>query len=529
MLKFAENLADIFSSFRQSVPEDFIADRHQTRNRLVYPEMKAQLRSSSTGTARKIWVGANVNGFILDLDSTIPNYVFALIDVYRQGKERVERLSANVPRTSTTAKPSLEKHYTAIPTSNMVANLTFLSGKVRLYSGNASSLFKSKSLTLNALLELSDEQVLGLGAEVFNLPMVSVWAEYRATPASQKRIQVDDHPSIVIFKSTVHPSQNTLRPTLLPFFNELINHVETRMRKVSSRSRPVVSTPLSSSIPLPLKEGKMGSASSMHICFSLRIDRSKLELTCQPDVNVVAGLYWESGGFVVNVSPGAQNLSFSGSISGLTVGLKHGFLSEDCVNLDARNLGFSVNCTKTESHTGNGVSSISVVLDTELLGGVRFSRLQDVLCFKAVWLDRIPIFNTPSPLETRTALGPTIDDQARGSLSTVILLRIRRIKLHVDLGQSISTVDLELQQAVLRTKLTGNFNEVFIFIGDLSVIASGNLSGRARVPSFVFQTIRRSEGGSDSSGRSRMLELRLTSGELVAVLESDHQQLLHYW
>ena len=524
------NLTDIFFSFRQSVPEDFIADRHQTRNRLVYPEMKAQLRSSSTGTARKIWVGANVDGFILDLDSTIPNYVFALFDVYRQGKERVERLSANVPRPSTTAKPSLEKHYMAIPTSNIVFNLTFLSGKVRLYSGNASSLFKSKTLALHTLLELSDEQILGLGAEVFNLPMVSVWAEYRATPASQKRIQAADHdPSIVILKSTVHSSQNTLRPTLLPFFNELINHVETRMRNVSSRSLPVVLTPLSSSVPLP-KEEKMESASSMQICFSLRIDRSKLELTCQPDVNVVAGLYWENGGFVLNISPGAQNLSFSGSVSGLTVGLKHGFLSEDCVSLDARNLGFSVYCTKTESDTGIGVSSISVVLDTELLGGVRFSRLQDVLCFKAVWLDRIPIFNSHSPIETSNALRPTVDDQARGGLSTVILLRIRRIKLHINLGQSISTIDLELQQAVLRTKLTGDFNEVFIFVGDLSVVASGNLSGRARVPSCVFQTIRRSEGGlSDDSGRSRMLELRLTSGELAAALESDHQQLLYYW
>ena len=494
--------------------------------------MNAQLRSSSTGTARKIWVGANVNGFILDLDSTISNYVFALIDVYREGKDRVERLSANVPRMSTTATPSLEKHYTAIPTSNIVANLTFLSGKVRLYSGNASSLFKSQSLTLNTLLELSDEQVLGLGAEVFNLPMVSVWAEYRATPASQKRLQVADHdPSIVIFKSTVHSSQNTLRPTLLPFLSELINHVETRMRKVSSRSRPVVSTPLSSSIPLPLKEEKMESTTSMQICFSLRIDRSKLELTCQPDVNVVAGLYWESGGFVVNVSPGAQNLSFSGNISGLTVGLKHGFLSEDCVKLDARNLGFSVNCTKTESNTGIGVSSISIVLDTELLGRVRFSRLQDVLCFKAVWLDRIPIFNSRSPLETTNTLRPTIDDQVGGGqVSTVILLRIRHTKLHVDLGQSISTIDLELQQAVLRTKLTGDFNEVFIFVGDLLVVASGNLSGRARVPSCVFQTIRRSDGGlSDDSGRSRMLELRLTSGALAAVLESDHQQLLQYW
>ncbi|KAF8161147.1 hypothetical protein B0H34DRAFT_654233 [Crassisporium funariophilum] len=529
--------------FRQSSPQDFAAEKHQTRNRLVYPEMKAQLKSSSSGTSRKFWIGANVSGFVLDLDSNIPNYVFSLIDVYRQGKERVERLSANVPRTPLTAipvmetvKPSLEKHYTAIPTSNVFANLTFLSGKVRLYSGPAGNVYKTRTLASSTFLEPSDEQVLDLGAEVFNLPELSVWAEYRATPASQKLNKTNERkPSILMFKSTVHSSKNTLTPTLLPFLTELVNHVETRMRKVSSRLLPPPSISLSipASGSLPQREDAEQSVSSMQICFSLRIDRSTLELTCQPDVNVVAGLHWESGGFVVNVSPGARKVSFSGSVGGLTVGLKHGFLSEDCVKLNARNLGFSVTFNKTETGSSDTINSVSVVLDTEFLGAVRFSRLQDILCFKAVWLDRIPIFNNSSPVETKTPLQPTFQSpvsvQSKQGFSTVVLVRIRRIKLDVDLGQSITSINLELQQSVFRTKLTQDVKEVYLFVKDVSVTAKGNISGHAQVPSCVFQTIRRSEGGlSDDSGRSRMLELRLTSGALVAVLESDLQKLLYY-
>ncbi|PPQ67263.1 hypothetical protein CVT25_005847 [Psilocybe cyanescens] len=528
---------------RQSVPDDFSAESHHTRNHLLYPKMTAQLRSTRTGTSTNIWIDADVSGFILDIDSTIPKFIFSLIDVYRQGKERVERLSANVPRTplpstplTAESKPPSEKNNRTIPTSNISASLIFNSGKVRLYSGSASNLFKTKAMSTFHPLELSDEQISELGAEIFKLPIVSVWAEYRATPVSQKLVKGSEpEPSVLVFNSTVHSSNNTLRPILLPFLTELVNHIESRMRKVSvCTSRPPSALlPLSSSNDsLSRIEEDEGSISSLQICFSLRIDKSKLELTCQPDVNVVAGLHWESGGFVINMAPGARKVSFFGSVGGLNVGLKHGFLSEDCVKLDARDLAFSASLQRLGSGFGH---SISVVLDTEFLGGVRFSRLQDILCFKAVWLDRIPLFNqAPLEIKTPTSLRPTIEtadysSSPQGRMSTMVLVRIRKIKLEVDLGQSISKIGLELADSVLRMNLTDDLNEVFLFIGDVSMNAQGNLSGRARVSSCVFQTIRRTESGLwDDHGRGKMLELKLTSGPLVVSLESDHQQLLHY-
>ncbi|TFK44762.1 hypothetical protein BDQ12DRAFT_730786 [Crucibulum laeve] len=545
-----QNFSFIFTSrFRQSVSSDFAAENHQTRNRLVYPEMTAQLRTSKSANSRQIWLGANVSGFILDLDSTIPDYVFSLVDVYRQGKDRVERLSSSVPRTPSSATPSvesakkpMEKYYTAIPTSNVFGSLTFSSGKVRVYSGSATTLFRSRSVS-NSVQELSDEQVLSLGAEVFNLPVVSVWAEYRATPASQKHtIGNEQEPSILMFKSTVHSSQNTLRPKLLPFVTELVSHVEARMRKISSQTSRPPSLAVSHvpSVVTSRRDENVDAVSSMRISFSLRIDQSKLELTCQPDVNVIAGLHWDSGGFIVNVSPGARKVSFTGSVAGLRIGLKHGFLSEDCVRLDARNLSFSVSFAKVESNDGIALSSISVVLDTEFHGAVRFSRLQDILCFKAVWLDRIPIFNaqsfpepkTPGKLSISTPTESQLPHTGKQGLSTVILVRIRQITLDVDLGQSISAITLDLKQAVMRTKLTEASNELSIQVGEVEILARGNLSGHARVPNCVFQTIRRKDTDSlytlYSSGECRMLELRLTSGALVVSLESDHQEILHY-
>jgi hypothetical protein len=496
--------------------------------------MKAQLRSTHSRSLRNVWVKATVSGFILDLDSSIPSYVFSLIDVYHQGKDRMEKFAATVPRTPSTLESSIEKdlslenRYTALPTSNVLASLIFLSGKVRVYSGSASNLYRKRSFS-NTQHEPSDEQVMEIGAEVFNLPGVSVWTEYRSAPASQTTSVREAEPSTLMFKSTVHSSQNTLRPTLLPFLTELVSHVETRLRKASLRtSRPILlgTSHLPASSPASAHES-FESVSTVRISFSLRIDQSKLELTCQPDVNVLAGLHWDSGGFVVNISPGARDVSFTGSVGGLTLGLKHGFLSEDCVKLDARNLAFSVTFSKTS------VSSLSLILDTEFLGVVRFSRLQDILCFKAVWLDRIPIFHNQSELSSkglRTPMSPS--PQARPSkppFSTIVLVRIRQIKLDIDLGQSISAVTLDLTDAVMRTKLTEVRSEVSIFVTEFATAARGNIAGHAHVANCVFQTIRNAESNASSTdGHNRMLELRMTSGPLTVALESDHQKLLDY-
>ncbi|TFK25683.1 hypothetical protein FA15DRAFT_334222 [Coprinopsis marcescibilis] len=530
--------------FRQSSPEDFSSDRHHARNCLVYPEMKAQLRSSTTASARKIWINAVVDGFILDLDSTIPDYVFSLIDVYRKGRERVERLSGTIPKTpsTVTATPKpYDKHYTDIPTSNIFASLRFSSGKVRAYSGSAIRQFRSRTLSLStASQDLTDEQVLDLGAEVFNLPTVSVWAEYRATPASHKlssdRDAEHQEPSLLMFKSTVHSSQNVLRPKLLPFLTEVINRVETRMRRISSIS-PQPSGPETPTLlenPSFSKPAASDAMSRLQLSFSLRIDRSRLELTCQPDVNVVAALNWESGGFMFNVSPGARQITLSGAVGGLAIGLKHGFLSEECVNLDARNLTFSIAFNKTEDGFGRTFNTVSAVLDTEFLGGVKFSRLQDILCFKAVWLDRIPVWNAYSPTDVKNSSKPMVipsspQINAGQDISTVILVRIRHIKLSVDLGQSISVTVLDLKNAVLRSKLTDTVQELSVSVEDVLISASGNLSGLIHVDDCMFRTTRRSERYLlRNEEETQALVLKMTSGPLIAILESDHQRLLHY-
>ncbi|KAI0743929.1 hypothetical protein C8Q80DRAFT_1355680 [Daedaleopsis nitida] len=544
------------SRFRQGNAADFSAENHRTRNRLVYPEMTAHVRSERIADSRRVCIGAQVSGFVLDVDSTIPDFVSSLLDVYRRGKDRVERLASSAPRSSlSTEAPPLvepiqaENHYGALPTSNILASLTFASGKVRMHSKESSSHQVRRPIS-TLLYGRGDDTN---GAEEFNLPEVSVWGEFRATPALQKLASTGKaaEPSTLVFKSTIHSSQNTLRPTLLPFLTELMAKIEDHMRTPNWRGpqsspgpRPHGLLPPIVPISIPAATAEEPPArsvdpvSSMKISFSLRIDQSKLLLTCRPDANVIGGLHWDSGGFMINIAPGARRVSFTGTVGGLTVSLKHGFLSEDCVKLDARNLNFTIGFAKLQPKDGYTMSSVSVVLDTQFAGGIRFSRLQDVLCFKAVWLDRIPAFSggsnltpTERPSSNTSALptpNPATTTNSKQELTTAVLIRLRRVELDVDLGQSISTIKLTMDNTLVRTKITETLSELSLAIGHFSIVASGNLAGYADMPDFQFQTVRRNNSHEAKEAGGRMLDLSMTSGIFTVKLDSEYHELIQY-
>ncbi|OJA20857.1 hypothetical protein AZE42_02968 [Rhizopogon vesiculosus] len=518
-------------SFRQSSSEDFAADKHRSRNRLLYPHMTARLRSDTSLLSRHIWFSGDVSGFILDLDSSIPDYIFSLIDVYRQGRERMTRIAASLPRATASNADivrdgdSPQSGQQNGPASNIFAKLVFQSGEVHVHSDAKCTQIPPLAHQLSGSQARPEQETL-------TLPVISAWVEYRASG-----IRVTG-PAALIFKSTIHSSRNTLRPSLLPFITEIVDYVQLRLRKTSREDTlQIVPSPaedLSSSLTSNRLENLSEASSSLQISFSLRIDKSNLELTCQPDANVIAALRWESGGFLLNISPGAHNVTLTGSVDGLTIGLKHGFLSDDCVNIAARNLAFSLAFTKIEDRIGNIDSKVSLVVDTDISGGVRFSRLQDVLCFKAVWLDRIPLFvaeqttsdkTRPSTASSSFVITPVVKQE----VTTALIIRIRQVHLEVDLGQSISSVTLDLQNALTRMCFSEMSTEVSLSVAAVSILAKGNVAGHINVPNCVFQTIRRNEDAlSGDSRTARMLELSMTSGPLSAELESDHQRLLIY-
>ena len=152
---------------------------------MLYPDMTAQIRNELSGSSRRLRIQANVCGFILDLDSSIADHVFSLVDVYRQGKERLDRLAANNPRPSASvlAKPKVDVPGTAesgLPTFNIHLHLVFLSGKLQMHSESVRSPGRS---TVHEAYDLRSPSQ----PEIFSLPVLTVWGEYRASTSSTRK------------------------------------------------------------------------------------------------------------------------------------------------------------------------------------------------------------------------------------------------------------------------------------------------------------------------------------------------------
>ena len=497
--------------------------------------MKIRLRSDASQRKRRVCVTGNVGGFVLDLDSSISLYVFSLIDVYRQGRERMQRLASRgtnfqEPESSNTLSPT-DDHLNDIPSLDLFAALVFDSGQIRMRSSS------QQPPMSDTFPGCEDHYESTTDIQTIKLPVLSAWIEYRVSVGIPGVLR-STRPAVLIFKSKIHSSQNTLNPSLLPFITQLADEVQARLRKrTSGQDTRAYGVPECNrdDYPRSIPSARLANhaaTSSLQINLSLRIDKSTLELTCQPDVNVVAALRWDSGGFVVSISPGTHGVAFTGSVDGLTVGLKHGFLSEDCINLTARNLAFSLAFSRLEGG-GNLNSSISLLVSTDITGGIRFSRLQDILCFKAVWLDRIPFITTQNfRVEELDNVTPPLQLHDSGSTQeyiTAIVVYIRRTDVTVDLGQSICAVTLNLNELLVRTRISDSSSAVSLSVGDVSIAARGNISGYIVVPNCIFQTVRRSEDVlTQDSCTARLLELTMTSGALEAEVDSEQQRLLTY-
>jgi len=511
-------------SFDQRRQEHFSSASHARSNRMLYPEMSADIRSDTSATSREVMIRAAVSGFELDISSSLPGYIFALIDVYRDGKEEFERFLPSGPIDPAESQShGIEPDYSAIPTSEITASLEFQSGRVQFHMND--SIDETRYPTTASLdPTFPDPLPSAIDSDVFRLPNVSVWLQYHATPALYKvsRTSTDAPASRLTFNAIIHSSQNTIRPSLLPFVSEVTRHVETRLADDSTSSPPPPRPSITSS-PVMGRESSPAPMGSMEMIFTLRIDQSNLDFTCLPDVNVNAGLHWKSGGFVIRVAPDAREISAVGSIEGISMSLRHGYLVDDCVNASARGLAFAVTYSQL-SEDGRIVNAVSAVIDTEIIGSVRFGRLQDILCFGAVWLDRIPVFEgTKSSAPSSPVLAP-VAGQASRAFITSVLIQVESLQLDVDLGQAITKLILDLRPIILRSRLTDEFVEISVISQLVKLDAVRAISGHIALPNLSFETIRRR--GSGKGIQRTLLELSIKTGHLNASINYEGKRIL---
>lgn len=286
------------------------------------------MRSLSCPELRQISVEAEVSEFQLALDSTLPNYVYPLIDVFEQGKTRLQRLAKET---------NLEQYY-GQGTQVVVEHAPSLSKKKGLEVQTAFE-FKAGHVSL---FSYEEAEVLRAGpygiptpgrprdAEVFVLPTVSIWSGYHdraPTPSSSPLPDLDAPPGpALLINTSIHSTENSLSPDVLPFFEQISKTADKRSPKPVSPEITVSPLPSATETalvqhPPPPAPSQIDTASTikrMQISISLQLYTSKLQvLTSREDLTEVT-VAWKSGGFLFNIEPGFETFSMVGTVGGVT-------------------------------------------------------------------------------------------------------------------------------------------------------------------------------------------------------------------
>ncbi|GAA6038491.1 hypothetical protein JCM8097_004593 [Rhodosporidiobolus ruineniae] len=537
------------ANFDQGRKEDFDGDTHRFLNRILLPEMKCTVRSPSN---EPTLLHSKVSGLEVDLEPSVVSYAFALVDVYRLSHERFGKFALE-----TAPGAADEPAGSAAPSSTpsaVKATFEFASGAIRMHSPSSKDEQKGapplsaststprpkahrrgKSLGDFASLRRSPGKTPPERApDTFRLPALSMWAEYQEDGDEQDHSRL--HVDVVI-----HKSNNTLYPTLLPFISAVARQVKERalqqptpapLSSADDRARSPETAVTAAATPPPAP-----TFGRLQLSISLRIDQSRLEISCLPSAEVTARLTWESGGFLLNTSPGAKGVDFALSVDGVAAGLRHSFSPEDCLLAEAKGLAASVSFSAVDDSAGTSDRVLSVVVNLpDVAGEMNFRHLQDWLCLKAVWLDRIDLGppDTPSPPSEALARRPKespLAVTAPSRLTTIVRAEISTVRFMSDLGPAIGRVTLVAQHLAARLRwVPSDSREFSLGVEGIEVSGQGRAGGGLQVGRIWFATRLRDDQRVFNVDRAEdpqdLLHIELKLGKVDAAIEYEFHRIL---
>ncbi|KAK4686556.1 protein CSF1, partial [Tremellales sp. Uapishka_1] len=490
-------------------------------NRMVVPSIDAEAQMSTNNDVWSFSAHCSATDFKLTLAADVAEGIFQLIDLYEKGRERLSDLEQQyrIDMAKLETFETLASKYEAddpSPVSHrpsqkikVMMSFTFNSGIVELHRPLSD---------VDKRLVASD--LRGRTARVgthdsFHLPTISVYVTYAEASSDILESKVSGNDAGILLVNT---SSNILRPSILPFFVDIVNRIEARLKHEPASSGPSelkIVIPDSETITLPLEPKLLtpaiARAGKVRIRVTLRIDRSELRLSCAPDSNAFVDLKWESGGFLFTMLKGGKDVtSAAGTISGVTVNLSHEFAEQgrSCVEAGARDMSFSVaHSPSIGIHQGG----LSIVLDTQISAKFRLDAFSAWLILTSVWLDNAPKLDIPLRAGMVETQAPPTSPRPRSKLKTAALVRIRKVDFDAYIG--VTTAKLEISPVVLRVLSNGETTELDVQVGVTQVVAHGDISGDIKSESLKFNTVRRSARASATTDPT-VLELSILGGEL---------------
>ncbi|WWD22731.1 hypothetical protein CI109_107224 [Kwoniella shandongensis] len=509
-----QNMAlQFIQEFDQSSPEHFTGDFYGASNAMTLPSIESEAQMSSTQDMWQLSAHWSATDFKLTLAPDVADAVFKLMDLFQKGKERISKIEEQYrAEMNEHAQDSVAAKYDE-PSTPIVKRR---SQKIVV---RMSFTFNSGIVELHRELSEAERKMMNAEAkkgrswhDTVVLPTVSVWLDYTGPK-----------------KGTIPLGEGTDGSLLLNF---MINRMETRAKRPKTAAT-VPSTPKMGPSPGVVHRESISHQTRPHteriqVRVTLRIDKSKLRLSCGHDSNAYVDLKWESGGFMASglIGGGDSRATVAGTVSGVTAYLRHEFAEEgrSCIEAGAKDMSFSVGYCPDNIH---GHKGLSIVLDTLLSAQFRLEQFSAWLTFAAVWIDSAPKLDLP-PKSTimEAATTPSHTSAVHlPKLAIAALVRFRSVDFDTNIG--VTNARLEMTPIVLRTLSNGEKAEVDLKIGVTQITARGDISGDIKSESLVFHTTRQSSRAVANSDPT-VLSMSIDAGDLIGSLSLQDLKVFRF-
>ncbi|KAJ1344537.1 hypothetical protein BSLG_000061 [Batrachochytrium salamandrivorans] len=353
------------SSFNPSNEHDFDPASHFSQNKAVLPLIRVTTTQETTPDVRRVKMNCNIDGFSVELDSSISKKISTLGRIYERGKQaihasfplssygdakRLQMLGKTVGRLeSALINSSTAPHGNGAANSNsgIRANIPDLGGPASIMQVDGVFEFASGSIIVRNIPQASRSihsplPPMSSGGHInqdtFLIPGLTLIVCGATTTVGELKSENLHAPRGLHMELTIHPSDNVLNPSIIEFFEELALNFQTsaQARETSAPSTDADPNPLNTGgsvkslttsasgtklfIPFihscadeeletaaqgQWKAGYTGSANyaSLGITLLLRLSKTRIGLSCQPYAKVECALQIEKADFLFSFTP----------------------------------------------------------------------------------------------------------------------------------------------------------------------------------------------------------------------------------
>ncbi|CAG8634606.1 24795_t:CDS:10, partial [Dentiscutata erythropus] len=551
--------------FDQRKEEFFSSYVHSKMNRVYFPEISCEGYSSGTTDRKKFDIQSRVEGFEMDIASNIVTHINCLGEIYATSRERLETFAAESNLNSgSEQKPvsvgnntDLQKDIDVIDLEFEVA-FTAKSGTIRLYPKSYFSRNHSRRPTgsklsdksrsargsrgsiaslpkLNLDVNFDDVSIQEHGIDTIIIPGLSINTIYRTFLSENVIHNFNENSSLtrrLHVELVIHPSENILFPSLVPFFKDIIDGLKIGVQQSSDKRAIAVKESAS-----PIQ--------GLNITFHFKLLHTTFELSCKPISKVFCRFNWEEGNFLISSSSaeeGSQSVTCVGKISGASGNIRHAFSPEDCVKAEIKDISFNATMMSRRSENVSD-DSISIIVELpQISADLNIRYLQDLLVLKIIWFDQAAKLYEGTPQQQlsqhisgdfisnkrQLSPSPSYDEEPKVKpYSFYAFVKLNRLDLSSDLGQAIGKVLFDTQNVQVRTKnIPGAQKRLIASTDVLNIKCEGRLIGYASIAGLTFSTVLGVPPRSKEDSKTSVTNLLFKTERIQSTFEYEFQKII---